>query len=113
MNTQSQPYRLEQFPVLIRPGHAIGIITDGIADLTVAWDYEQDRAYVERVESITLAVDETDKKDAPLQRERLAEDDPFFAMISAEIMRLDDAGKLDLEFDHDAGLYVGLRAGAR
>lgn len=112
MYTQSQSYPLDELPICIRSGVAVGYITDGIADLAVGWDHERDRAYVERVESITLAVDEVADRGAPMKCERLAGDHPLFALIEAEIMRRDDAGEIDLNFDNGDSLYIGLRAGA-
>ncbi|MBB3808788.1 hypothetical protein [Pseudochelatococcus contaminans] len=118
MNTQSQTYPLDEFPVLIRPGVSIGMITDGIADLAIAWDDEQGRAYIERVESISLRTDDTTKKDAPHGSECLSEHHPLFALIADEIERRADAGDIELKFDRepdpdylrdlhaDRGLYV-------
>lgn len=99
MNTQSQPYYLDEFPALIRPGVSIGMITDGIADLAVAWDDEQGRAYVDRVESITLRVDEVDKDSASLGSERLDPSSSLFTLIEEEIKRRAESGAIDLTYD--------------
>lgn len=119
--SQSKSIPLDEFPILIRPGISIGWIGGGIADLAVDWDREQDRAYVERVESITLRTVDITRKDAPYSSERLSEDDQLFKLIEAEILRRDSLGDLDLEFEHGPdpdymrdeqigrGLYFGLQ----
>lgn len=115
MNTQSQPYYLDEFPVLIGPGVSIGWLIDGIADLSVAWDDEQGAPYIDRVESITLAVDRLDDKGGSLESYSLPATHPMFKLIADEIMRRDYAGEIELEYDRspDPDYLRDLREGDR
>lgn len=110
--SQSKSIPLEQYQICILPGLAIGYITDGIADLSIDWDAEQDRAYVKRVERITLSVDDLTQKNAPPLSIKPPPASDLFKQIEAEIHRRDDAGDIDLTFDNGDPLYIGLRARA-
>lgn len=122
--SQSKSMLLDQFPICIKPGLTIGYITDGIADLTVDWDAEQDRAYLVRVEGITLAAEVLNQNRASSRSLKLDPASEIFSLIEAEMHRLDDEGELDLEYDLSPdpdylrdlrdgdSLYIKLQAGA-